>query len=88
MNFNRGKIRIDPNGDFAPYTQTLPPGCETLGLVSIGTHTIGALVWSRVNNHYQVVVDGVSTPLMQRKVEAALAAIGQVGSEMPIHPIR
>ena len=88
MNFHKGKIRIDPDGDYSLFTQTLPHDCDTLGVVSIGTHTIGALVWSRVNSQYQVVIDGISTPLLQRKVESALAAIGNPDHEMPIDSTR
>lgn len=68
---NRGRVAIDPNGNWQIYTQTIPQGAEALGTVSRNNGDTGALVLLRSGQYVQIN-NGSMRTLNQRKVKAGL----------------
>lgn len=69
----RGRVAVDLSGDWRPYTQGAVPGFRMCGTVRDGEGE-GALVQRISNGDYLRWNHGTITRLIQRKVEAAIAA--------------
>lgn len=74
---HRGRLTVDPDGDWRLYTNTLPPGCTPLGTVTRGGGDTGALVRVDRTGLYVQVNAGVVRNLDGRKVAAALGTSGR-----------
>lgn len=69
---NRGRVAVDPNGDWTPFTifDRIPDGAEIKGVVSVGGVS-GALVRLPTGAYWQISNDSVSV-LDGRKIASAL----------------
>lgn len=68
---NRGRIVVDPNGNWRLYTNSIPAGCKVLGTVTRDGVETGALVQTEAGI-YSMLNARVYRGLEQRKVAAAL----------------
>ncbi len=69
---NRGRITIDPDGNWRLYTNSIPAGCTVLGTVTRGETETGVLVQTEAGI-YSMLNHRVYKALDQRKVIAALS---------------
>lgn len=76
MGFHRGRIRIDPAGDYSQHIDDIPAGAECLGVVQVGTAKPGALIHVLATGEYWQVDRENTTKLLTRKVIAALDSLG------------
>lgn len=67
---NRGRITVDPDGNWRLYTNSAPAGCTMMGTVTRDSET-GALVLTEAGI-YSMLNHRVYKSLDQRKVKAAL----------------
>ncbi len=67
---NRGRLTVDPDGNWRLYTNSIPGGCTVLGTVTRDGET-GALVITEAGI-YSMLNERVYRALDQRKVKAAL----------------
>lgn len=74
---NRGRITVDPNGNWRLYAPTIPKGCTVLGIINRDGET-GALVQTQAGI-YSMLNARVLASLDQRKVKAALGITNDPG---------
>jgi hypothetical protein len=74
---NRGRLTVDPDGNWRFYTNSVPAGCTALGTVTRDGET-GALVVTEAGI-YSMLNERVYRALDQRKVKAALSPEGGRG---------
>lgn len=74
---NRGRLAVDPNGNWRLYTNTLPANSTPLGTVSREGYDTGALVRIDATGTYVQVNTGFIRSLDGRKVAAALGTAGR-----------
>lgn len=68
-----GRIKVDHEGDYSLYTDTLPDHCEVFGLIEIlKTGRKGALIKLH-GGAWQMIEGGRYTDLPEKKVLAAIA---------------
>jgi len=68
---NRGRLTVDPDGNWRLYTNSIPAGCTVLGTVTRDVGETGALVLTNAGI-YSMLNERVYRGLDQRKVRAAL----------------
>lgn len=74
---NRGRLTVDPNGNWRLYSNTLPAGAEALGTVTRGVGDTGALIRHTTTGLYAQLNAGATRALDGRKVAAALGTAGR-----------
>ena len=74
---NRGRLTVDPHGNWRLHTATLPDGVLILGTVTHPDGEAGALIRFAKTGRYASVTDGVVRPVDGRKVAAALGQTGR-----------
>ncbi len=73
---NRGRLTVNIDGKWPPYTNTIPSDAEALGTVTQGEGDTGALV-KLPSGLYVQVNAGIMRNLDGRKVAAALGTAGR-----------
>ena len=84
---NRGKIQVDPGGDWRGILKTLPQGYKAVGVVWQGNEAPGVLALDTSSQYVQLNAEGART-LDQRKVRAALGLSNPVGKPRIGYEIR
>jgi hypothetical protein len=74
---NRGRLTVDPDGNWRLYTNTIPAGSTALGTVSREAGDTGALVRIEATGLYVQVNAGALRSLDGRKVAAAMGTAGR-----------
>ena len=74
---NRGRLTVDPNGNWRLYTNTSPANATPIGTVTRDIGDTGALVRIDATGAYVQVNAGAVRSLDGRKVAAALGTAGQ-----------
>lgn len=74
---NRGRLTVDPQGNWQLYAPTLPAGTAALGTVTRPDGDTGALVRFERTGQYAQVNAGAVRTLDGRKVSAALGTHGR-----------
>lgn len=74
---NRGRLTVNPDGNWRIYTNTLPAGSTPLGTVTRDKMDTGALVRIEATGTYVQVNAGAVRSLDGRKVAAALGTAGR-----------
>ncbi|NMG56516.1 hypothetical protein [Aromatoleum aromaticum] len=74
---NRGRLTVNPDGNWRIYTNTLPAGCTPLGTVTRDEGDTGALARIDRTGAYVQVNAGVLRDLDGRKVAAAMGTAGR-----------
>jgi hypothetical protein len=75
---NRGRLTINPDGNWRHYTNSMPAGCTPFGTVTRDGCETGALVRTEAGI-YSMLNERVYRSLDQRKVIAALGLTQSVG---------
>ena len=75
---NRGRITVDPDGNWRLYAPTIPAGCKVLGTITKDSGESGALVQTQAGI-YSMLNARVLASLDQRKVKAALGLTNDPG---------
>lgn len=70
---NRGRITVDPGGNWRLYTQIIPANATPCGTVTRGDGSTGALLRINTTGAYVQANAGAIRSLDGRKVAAALA---------------
>lgn len=74
---NRGRVTVDPNGNWRLYTNTIPANSTPLGTVTHNVGETGALVRIETTGAYVQVNAGTVRNLDGRKIAAALGITGR-----------
>ena len=74
---NRGRLAVDPDGNWRLCTATLPEGVEVFGTVTYPDGEKGALVRFPKTGVYASVIAGATRSVDGRKVRAALGIQGR-----------
>jgi hypothetical protein len=83
MGFHRGRIRIDPDGDYSMHIDFIPDGSECLGVVQVGTNPAGALIFVHSTGEYWLMNRSETVKLLERKVTQSLEFTRSHGGETP-----
>lgn len=70
---NRGRLTVDLDADWTPYTDSLPKGSVALGSVTQGNET-GALIYVEALETYLMIQPERIRKLPTHKVKAAINA--------------
>lgn len=85
---NRGKLLVDPEGDWQQIVRILPKGHKAVGVVRQGNEAPGVLAFVESSGEYvQLNAEGTRT-LDQRKVRAALGLPNPVGKPRMSYEVR
>lgn len=74
---NRGRLTVDPNGNWRIYTNTIPANATPIGTVTRDIGDTGALARMNATGAYVQVNAGAIRSLDGRKVAAALGTAGR-----------
>lgn len=70
--YNRGRLTVDPNGNWRLYTNTIPTNSIAIGTITRGDSDTGALIQIKATGAYVQVNAGAIRTLDAKKVSAAL----------------